>query len=120
MGIWQKWLGSWTRWWNTKIKVNPTQLHEQLVHPVLSRSEIVIAIFSSTVLPYSIVQGDGPGLGGAVVRQLVRRTIAARARYRHNVSPPPLDHLPHERLDRPEVGDDVDLETHLDFIWKKA
>ena len=26
MGIWQKWLGSWARWWNTEIKVNPTQV----------------------------------------------------------------------------------------------
>ena len=23
MGIWQKWLGSWVRCWNTQIKVNP-------------------------------------------------------------------------------------------------
>ena len=31
---WQKWLGSWTRWWNTHIKVNPTQVSEQMDNPV--------------------------------------------------------------------------------------
>ena len=37
MGIWQKWLGSWARWWNTQIIVNPTQVHEQIQtgHPVV-------------------------------------------------------------------------------------
>ena len=25
-GIWQMWQCSWARWWNTQIKVNPTQL----------------------------------------------------------------------------------------------
>ena len=34
MGIWQKWQGSWARWWNTQIKVNPTQVHEQMGIPV--------------------------------------------------------------------------------------
>ena len=34
MGIWQKWLGSWARWWNTQIKVNPTKVHEQMGHTV--------------------------------------------------------------------------------------
>ena len=24
MGVWQKQLGSWARWWRTEIKVNPT------------------------------------------------------------------------------------------------
>ena len=35
MEIWQKRLG---RWWNTKIKVNLTQVHEQMGvgHPVLA------------------------------------------------------------------------------------
>ena len=32
--IWQKRLGSWTRWWNIQIKVNPNQVHEQIRHPV--------------------------------------------------------------------------------------
>ena len=31
MGIWQKRLGSWARWWNTEIKVNPTQVYEYSV-----------------------------------------------------------------------------------------
>ena len=22
MGVWQKWLGSWARWWNSQIQVN--------------------------------------------------------------------------------------------------
>ena len=34
MGIWQKRLGSWARWWNTEIKVNPTQVSAHLGHPV--------------------------------------------------------------------------------------
>ena len=25
---------SWARWWNTQIKVNTTQVHEQMGHPV--------------------------------------------------------------------------------------
>ena len=36
MGIWQKWLGRWARWWNTQIKVNPTQVIDQMNHPVES------------------------------------------------------------------------------------
>ena len=35
MGIWQKQLGSLARWWNTQIKVNPTQVSAHLGHPVL-------------------------------------------------------------------------------------
>ena len=34
VGIWQKRLGSWARWWNTEIKVNPTQVYEHMGHPV--------------------------------------------------------------------------------------
>ena len=34
MGIWQKWLDRWARWWNTQIKVNPTQVHGQMGNPV--------------------------------------------------------------------------------------
>ena len=36
MGIWQKRLGNWARWWNTEIKVNPTQASAHLGHPVLN------------------------------------------------------------------------------------
>ena len=32
MGIWQKWLGSWARWWNIKVL---TRVHEQMGHPTL-------------------------------------------------------------------------------------
>ena len=28
MGIWQKRLGSWARWWNTEMKGNPTQVYK--------------------------------------------------------------------------------------------
>ena len=35
MGIWQKWRGSWARWWNIRINVIPTQVNEQMEHPVL-------------------------------------------------------------------------------------
>ena len=34
MGIWQKQLGSWATWWNTEIKVIPTQVHEDMGRPV--------------------------------------------------------------------------------------
>ena len=34
VGIWQTRLGSWTRWWNTLIKVNPTKVHEGRPRPV--------------------------------------------------------------------------------------
>ena len=34
MGIWQKRLGIWARWWNTEIQVNPTQVSAHLGHPV--------------------------------------------------------------------------------------
>ena len=34
MGIWQKRPGKWARWWNTQIKINPTQVHKQMGHPV--------------------------------------------------------------------------------------
>ena len=36
MGIWQKGLGCWARWWKTQIKVNPTQVPEQMNHPVVA------------------------------------------------------------------------------------
>ena len=34
MGIWQKWLGSWVSRWNIEFKVKPTQVSEQMKHPV--------------------------------------------------------------------------------------
>ena len=34
MEIWQKRLGKWARWWNTQMKINPTQVHEQMGHPI--------------------------------------------------------------------------------------
>ena len=43
MGIWQKWLGSWARWRNTQIKVNQTQVHEQMGHPVHNVSVLTLA-----------------------------------------------------------------------------
>ena len=38
MGTWQKRLGRWARRQNTQIKVNPTQVHDQMNHPVESRN----------------------------------------------------------------------------------
>ena len=35
MRIWQKRLGSLARQWNTQIKVIPTQVHEQMGHPLV-------------------------------------------------------------------------------------
>ena len=34
IGIWQKWLCSWARWWNTQNKVSPTQVLGQMNHTV--------------------------------------------------------------------------------------
>ena len=34
MGVWQKRLGSWARWWNSQIQMNPTQVRDQMGHPV--------------------------------------------------------------------------------------
>ena len=34
MGVWQKRLGSWARWWNSQIQVNQTQVRDQTGHPV--------------------------------------------------------------------------------------
>ena len=34
VGVWE-WLDRWARWWNTQIKVNQTQVHEQKGHPGL-------------------------------------------------------------------------------------
>ena len=34
IGIWQKRLCSWARWWNTQIKVNPSLVSQQMKHPV--------------------------------------------------------------------------------------
>ena len=34
VGIWQKWLGTWVRWWHSQIKVNPTQDYDQMEHTV--------------------------------------------------------------------------------------
>ena len=35
MGIWQKQLDGYARRWDTRIKVNPTQVHKQMNQPVL-------------------------------------------------------------------------------------
>ena len=34
MGIQQKGLGKWARWWNTEIQDSPTQVRDQMCHPV--------------------------------------------------------------------------------------
>ena len=34
VGIWQKWLGKWEEWRNTQIKINQTQVYDQIGHPV--------------------------------------------------------------------------------------
>ena len=44
---WELGRGGWTRLWNTQIKVNPTQFHEQMGHPVVEwchvRRKVLIA-----------------------------------------------------------------------------
>ena len=39
MGILQGRLGRWARWWNTEIKVNPTQVYEHMGRPVTVRAK---------------------------------------------------------------------------------
>ena len=56
MGIWQKRLGSWARWWNTEIKVNPTQVSAHLGHPVDSWQH-----FISDVIPLHGLEQNGVG-----------------------------------------------------------
>ena len=34
MGIWQRRLVNWARWWNPEIKLNPTQVYEHMGRPV--------------------------------------------------------------------------------------
>ena len=62
MGVWQKRLGSWARWSNIQIKVNRTQVHEQMGNPVqkphcqvhLSRvkGHVKTAVLPSTCLTF--------------------------------------------------------------------
>ena len=44
MGIWQKRLGRWPRWFNIQIKVKPTQDHEWVGHPVYTEDTSVALI----------------------------------------------------------------------------
>ena len=53
MGIWQKWLGSKATWWNNQIKVNPTQVSEQMNRPVFQ--------FKS-VMPYCLLRSPECGV----------------------------------------------------------
>ena len=56
-GIWQKWLGGWTTWWNIKIKVNPTQVHDEMRHPEV-RSLMADAIADGGPEPDVLPNGD--------------------------------------------------------------
>ena len=40
MGVWQKRLGSWARWWNSQIQVNRTQVLDQIGHPLQWQSKM--------------------------------------------------------------------------------
>ena len=37
LGWWEFGRSGWARWWNNKIKVNQTQVHKQMGHPVVSK-----------------------------------------------------------------------------------
>ena len=52
MGILQKRLGSWARWWKTEIKVNPTQVSAHLGHPVDMSSLALGEWTNETFEPY--------------------------------------------------------------------
>ena len=110
MGIWQMLLGSWARWWNCQIKVNPTQVYDQLGRPVQGDKTSysfrfqIIPLLSSFLLDkkpwlYS-VSGDRPELpeqddlvqpGGSVWAEpdLVCRS--------EHIA---VQHRPHQRLHR--------------------
>ena len=49
--IWQKRLGSWTRWWNTRIQVNPTKVPDQMRHPVYIAKKASILVTYYSQLP---------------------------------------------------------------------
>ena len=55
MGIWQKRLGSWASWWKTEIKVNPTQVYEDMGRPIihLQKANSFIITFSLFSLDYN-------------------------------------------------------------------
>ena len=56
MGIWQKRLGRWGGWWNTQIKANPTQVHDQMDHPVLiSKQSGRVRVFFMEMVPAAVV-----------------------------------------------------------------
>ena len=43
MGIWQKRLDRWARWWDTQIEEEPTQVHDQMNRPVfISRVPVAL------------------------------------------------------------------------------
>ena len=58
MGIWQKLLTSWQRWCSIQIKVNPTHIHEQMGHPVVTLSNSHSVYILS--IPISMQGADSP------------------------------------------------------------
>ena len=50
MGICRKSLASWARWWKTQIKVNQTQVYEQMGHPVVCSSGGLLHITGEEIL----------------------------------------------------------------------
>ena len=66
-------LGSWARWRNTQIKVNPTQVHEQMGYPVylaklLQRHELQCPTLDSS--SHEVREGKGHRVQEGVQRVL--------------------------------------------------
>ena len=69
-GIWQKRLGSWARWWNTEIKVNPTQVYEHM-----GRLVLISALILRSRSPYSVGLIHEVLRGVEVERELVETCV---------------------------------------------
>ena len=76
IGIWQKRLGIWTRWWNTQIKVNPSQVHENMGSDTLDKPVAEILAQAGAVL--EVVAGEVVVAEGVVFasRPLVATVLA--------------------------------------------
>ena len=47
MGTWLNRLGSWAKWWNISIKVNPTHVTDHQPHPTLYMPVILVRVVSN-------------------------------------------------------------------------
>ena len=62
-----------------------------------------------------LVQTDSSKLGSTVVHKLVSAAVSGQAGHVHDVSNLPLDHLWQERLQGPEMSENVDVKCSDNF-----